>query len=126
MYAGDVHPHHAAEALTAEEDAVLVDVRTPGEWALGVPDHDEVKLVSWQFPDGTPNPDFLDQLAEAGIRPDQAIYFLCRSGVRSQSAAMAATAHGFHKAYNVAGGFEGKHPTPGWRDLLPWRVPPPI
>ncbi len=126
MYAGDVHPHHASEALSLDQDAVLVDVRTPGEWARGLPADHDVKLVSWQFPDGTINPDFIDHLFEEGIRPDQAVYFLCRSGARSQSAAVAATAHGFAQAFNVAGGFEGKHPTPGWRDLLPWHVPPPV
>lgn len=124
MYTGDKSPQETDAALTADPDAVLVDVRTPGEWARGLPVHPELKLVQWQFADGTANPQFMNQLIEAGVRHDQPVYFLCRSGVRSQSAAIAATASGFAEAYNVAGGFEGKPPMPGWRDVLPWQVPP--
>ena len=58
-YAGDVAPDEAYAALAADEDAVLVDVRTRAEWTyVGVPDLDtrsasEVVFVEWQrFPDG--------------------------------------------------------------------------
>jgi len=123
MYAGDVSPQTAHEAVAQDSDAVIIDVRTPGEWAMGLPALPDVKLVSWQFPDGTFNPSFLDQLVDAGVRHDQPVYFLCRSGARSHSAAVAVTAQGYTEAYNIAGGFEGKPPMPGWRDLLPWQVP---
>ena len=53
------------------------------------------------------NPRFADELRAQGIRPGQALFFLCRSGARSRAAAKAMTAAGFSPCYNVAGGFEG-------------------
>ena len=75
------------------------------------------------------NAAFVDQLKQAGFTPDQHVYFLCRSGVRSLAAAQAAQAAGFPHAYNVADGFEGppdgdghRGHLSGWKaDGLPWR-----
>ena len=88
-YAGDVSPQDAYLALAADEDAVLVDVRTSAEWSyVGVPDLSalgrRVVFVEWQrFPDGARNGDFVEQLQDAGLPDGAPIYFLCRSGVRS-------------------------------------------
>ncbi|MEM8798076.1 MAG: rhodanese-like domain-containing protein, partial [Pseudomonadota bacterium] len=57
------------------------------------------------------------------------IFFLCRSGVRSQGAAAALTEVGFENCFNVAGGFEGppdgsfhRGTIDGWKAKgLPWR-----
>jgi len=57
------------------------------------------------------------------------VLFLCRSGARSRAAAMAATAAGYARAYNVAEGFEGdldaeghRGRVNGWKVAgLPWR-----
>jgi rhodanese-related sulfurtransferase len=140
-YAGDLDAGDVWKALSEEPDAVLVDVRTATEWStIGVPDlrsiGKEPVLIEWQTaPLMEVNPRFLDDLAaefgRRGYRRDAPVYFLCRSGVRSLSAAMAATAGGFGPAYNVAGGFEGP-PGPdgrrgtvdGWQALgLPWTRP---
>ena len=99
---------------------------------MGVPDlapaGKQPVLVSWQFATGAINPGFLDELRGAGLAPDQPLYFLCRSGVRSLAAAERAAAAGFVGCFNVAGGFEG-HPdaqgrrgaVDGWQaDGLPW------
>lgn len=137
-YAGDLDVGDVWKALEQEPDAVLVDVRTTVEWStIGVPDlrsiGKEPVLIEWQTaPTMEVNPRFLDDLRaefeRRGIRRDAPVYFLCRSGVRSQSAAMAATDVGFSAAYNVAGGFEGP-PGPdgrrgsvdGWQAAgLPW------
>src|SRR5687768_2683954 len=112
-YAGDVSPQEAYAALAAEDDAVLVDVRTTAERSyVGLPDlralGKRVVCVEWQrFPDGAVNGDFVEQLRDAGLPDGAPIYFLCRSGVRSAAAAAAATAAGLTPAYNVLDGFEG-------------------
>lgn len=127
-YAGDVQPEEAYAALAADEDAVLVDVRTTAEWAyVGMPDLSglgkRVIAVEWQrFPDGALNGDFVEQLQDAGLADGAPIYFLCRSGVRSVAAAEAATAAGLGPAYNVLDGFEGPHDERGHRTVAGWKV----
>jgi rhodanese-related sulfurtransferase len=133
-YAGDVAPHDAYAALAAEEDAVLVDVRTTAEWNyVGLPDLSalgkRVVCVEWQrFSDGAVNGDFVEQLRDAGLPDGAPIYFLCRSGVRSVAAAKAATRAGLEPSYNVLEGFEGPtdeqghRAVSGWKNAgLPWR-----
>ena len=133
-YAGDVQPTEAWDALQADPDAALIDVRTQAEWAfVGVPDLStagkQPLLVQWQvFPTMQQNPQFTQQLEAAGLAGDRKLYFICRSGARSQSAAVAATAAGLGPCFNVAGGFEGGHDaqrhrgtTSGWKsEGLPW------
>ncbi len=133
-YAGDVSPTDAYAALSGDQRAVLVDVRTAAEWNyVGVPDLGRVGreaiLVEWvSYPGGARNDGFEDQLREAGIVAGQPIYFLCRSGVRSRHAADAATAAGLGPAYNIIDGFEGQldathhRGVGGWKTSgLPWR-----
>ena len=133
-YAGDLSPQQAWDLLTSDESAVLVDVRTDGEWrSIGIPDPEAIggqsALVEWvSAPSGQRNPQFLAQLAEAGVQAGRPIVFLCRSGVRSIAAAEAATAAGLGPAYNVLEGFEGdvgadgRRGHSGWRARgLPWR-----
>ncbi|GAB3447106.1 rhodanese-like domain-containing protein [Phycicoccus ginsengisoli] len=133
-YTADVTPRDAYAALAADEDAVLVDVRTAAEWSyVGLPDLSplgkQVVCVEWQrFPDGAVNGDFVAQLQDAGLPDGAALYFLCRSGVRSVAAARAATAAGLGPAYNILEGFEGPpdehghRAVSGWKNSeLPWR-----
>ncbi|HZB68577.1 MAG TPA: rhodanese-like domain-containing protein [Ornithinibacter sp.] len=133
-YAGDVTPAEAYAAVTTGEDAVLVDVRTRAEWTfVGVPDLSApggaLVLAEWsRYPDGNVNERFVDEVREAGLVPGRPVYLLCRSGVRSRSAAEALTAAGLGPAYNVAEGFEGPHDgnghrtVSGWKNAgLPWR-----
>ncbi|HEV7195751.1 MAG TPA: rhodanese-like domain-containing protein [Pedococcus sp.] len=127
-YAGDVQPEEAYAALAAGEDAVLVDVRTAAEWNyVGVPDLSvlgkRVVCLEWQtYPDGAVNGDFVEQLRDVGLPDGAALYFLCRSGVRSVAAAQAATAAGLGPAYNVVDGFEGPHDQFGHRTVAGWKV----
>lgn len=134
-YAGDVPPKDAFSAVAEDPSAVLVDVRTRPELAyVGYPDLSgagkQVVPIEWQmFPTGQQNPHFIDELEARGIRRDQPVYFICRSGARSRFAAVAATAAGYTNAYNVADGFEGpvgrdghRGSVSGWKvDGLPWR-----
>ncbi len=127
-YAGDVDPQQAWDLLAANERAVLVDVRTEGEWrTIGVPDLADlghaVLFDEWVTPLG-PNPAFLDRLADAGLAPgdERPVVFLCRSGQRSIGAARAATAAGIGPSYNVLEGFEGAQGLTGARDVEGWKV----
>jgi rhodanese-related sulfurtransferase len=134
-YAGDIEPSDAYERLGTNVDAVLVDVRTESEWAyVGTPDLAEVGktviLVTWPVgTDQSPAVTFLDALRRAGVREDQTVLFICRSGARSRLAAIVATASNYPEAYNVTHGFEGppnedghRGTTTGWKsDNLPWR-----
>jgi rhodanese-related sulfurtransferase len=131
----NVAPIQTWEALQADAGARLVDVRTDAEWNfVGVPDLNAVGkqtvLIPWQiYPAMQRNGSFEDNLTQAGLTADHTIYFICRSGARSMSAAEAARAAGFLHVYNVADGFEGppdvqghRGGTAGWKaDGLPWR-----
>jgi rhodanese-related sulfurtransferase len=133
-YAGDVRPAEAWSALQSDANAVLIDVRSQPEWAfVGLPDlsaaEKQPMLVQWQvFPTMQQNPQFTQQLEAAGLSSGQPLYFICRSGARSQAAAIAATAAGLGPCYNVSDGFEGGHDgerhrgkQTGWKaEGLPW------
>lgn len=133
-YAGDVTPEEAWRTLFDDPRSVLVDVRTPPEWAfVGVPDlrtlGKEPLFVPWQnYPAMDLNRAFADHIAAAKVPEDAPIFFLCRSGVRSRSAAIAMTGQGYGRCYNIAGGFEGdkdgkehRGTLCGWKVAgLPW------
>lgn len=133
-YYGDVTAREAWEALMADESAVLVDVRTQPEWAfVGISDLSGLNkmplLASWQdYPHMAVNPAFADMIAGEDIALDSPLYFLCRSGVRSRSAAQAMTRAGYKKCFNILGGFEGdrdpaghRGQQDGWKAAgLPW------
>jgi rhodanese-related sulfurtransferase len=127
-YAGDVKPHDAYDALRSEAEAILVDVRTRAEWSyVGHPDLAQIGkhviFLEWQrYPDGALNPGFVQELREAGVGEGRAIYFLCRSGVRSAAAAAAVTAAGLGPAYNISDGFEGQVGRDGHRTVTGWKV----
>ncbi|MDQ0620741.1 rhodanese-like domain-containing protein [Arthrobacter globiformis] len=123
-YAGDLTPQDAWAKL--EEGAILVDVRTEGEWAhIGVPDtkatDNDPLFIQWTFPGGIPNPDFVEQLKQQAPEDTGVeLIFLCRSGQRSIAAAIAATQAGF-TAYNVLEGFEGEPDRYGERTVNGWK-----
>ena len=133
-FVGDVSCQEAWRVLEGTERAVLVDVRTRAEWSyVGLPDlaslNRPVIQVEWQsFPSGERNPAFVDEVIARGVRPEQPVYLLCRSGVRSAAAAEALAARGY-TTYNVADGFEGQLDATGHRGSrngwkvagLPWK-----
>jgi rhodanese-related sulfurtransferase len=134
----DVPVQDAWTRLKEDAGAVLIDVRTRAEWSyVGLPDLSSIGkrpiLIEWQsFPDGQVDPGFADRLTEilreAGVDRQSELFFLCRSGARSQMAAQAMAAAGFAACRNVAGGFEGpldanrhRGTTAGWKAAgLPW------
>ena len=124
--------------LSQDQGSVLVDVRTSAEWAyVGLPDLSSIArrpvLIEWvQFPSNQPNQAFVAQLSDAltkiGANKDTELFFLCRSGGRSLSAARAMAAAGYSRCRNVADGFEGpldpnrhRGSLSGWKAKgLPW------
>lgn len=98
----------AAQALFAEGNVDLVDVREPHEWANGhLPDARLVPL------------DTLRASPRASLPRDRVV-FVCAKGGRSQSAAKIADTLGLAEVYSLDGG------TDGWRARgLPIVVPPP-
>jgi rhodanese-related sulfurtransferase len=124
-YAGALLPAEAHALMQA--GAKLVDVRTRPE-LLYVGRVPGSLALEWQtYPGNLPNPEFLGELA-AVTSKDDPLMFLCRSGVRSHSAAEAATRAGWRECYNVLEGFEGdkdaeqhRGTVGGWRKAgLPW------
>ena len=136
-YAGAVTPTQAWQ-LARSGAAAIVDVRSryEHEFVGRIPGS---VLIEWRIYEGggesssgagvtsRPNPAFLDQL-RAAHAPDQPLLLLCRSAVRSHNAAIAATAAGFTRVYNIREGFEGdkdghgqRGTVAGWRKAgLPW------
>ena len=125
-YAGEVTP---AEAHQLAEDGVaaIVDVRTRPEWEF-VGHVEDAPLIEWRpYGAAAPDPGFAARLAARYPR-DAAILLLCRSGVRSHHAAVAAAKAGFTRVFNILEGFEGELDADGrrgtmggWRRAgLPW------
>lgn len=130
VYAGDVSARECWAALEDRADAVLIDVRTPEEWAyVGIVDlaglaRDPLYIPWLTYPKMAPNPDFTRTLLEAvGADRERPLFFLCRSGQRSARAAHAMTALGYRRCYNVAHGFEGDRDARGHRGAVNgWKV----
>jgi rhodanese-related sulfurtransferase len=126
------------ERLKRDANSVLIDVRTGAEWAyVGLPDLSSIGkrpvLVEWQgFPDNRVNEAFVSRVDEAlsaiGANKDSELFFICRSGSRSLSAARAMAAAGYSRCRNVVDGFEGpldpnrhRGRLAGWKAKgLPW------
>lgn len=135
----DVPAEETWARLKADGEAFLIDVRTRAEWTfVGLPDlstlSKRVATIEWQaFPDNRIDPDFVgkvsDLLEKAGVSKDAELFFICRSGARSRSAAAAMTDAGYTRCRNVADGFEGpldadqkRGRVAGWKAAgLPWR-----
>ncbi len=134
-FAGHVSPSTVCSHLNNNQNAYLVDVRSKAEWAfVGTPDVQQAKrrivFVEWQlFPNMVANENFTSAFSTAIPDRDAPIFFLCRSGVRSQAAAQCMTQAGYVNCFNVAGGFEGdgdehgqRGHVNGWKkEGCPWR-----
>jgi rhodanese-related sulfurtransferase len=137
----ELTPPEAHAALAEDHDSALVDVRTRAEWAFtGMPDLSalgkDVLAVEWvSFPSMAPNARFFEEVLDkaGGSLPDR-LFFICRSGARSMTAARAVAAESEARGHpihctNVAEGFEGdlddrhhRGRRNGWKvHGLPWR-----
>lgn len=126
-YEGALLPREACEIMQSAPGAKLVDVRSRAEidWVGKIPGAVEVEWAT--YPGMRANAHFMAQL-EQSVEKEALVMFICRSGVRSHSAAIAATQAGYADCYNVLEGFEGdknsenrRNTQNGWRAAgLPW------
>lgn len=83
------------EKLNASENAVLLDVRTPKEWAEGIiPGAEKLDIMDTDA--------FLEALKKMDQSKEYFVY--CRSGNRSGQACQVMDQLGFQAAYNLEGG----------------------
>lgn len=126
-YQGELTPQEASDLLRLAPGAKIVDVRTRAEWDWVGRVPDAVEIEWNQYPGGVRNPNFLAELKRQ-VDPEVLVMFICRSGVRSIAAAVAATEAGYGGCYNILEGFEGdkdasghRNTIGGWRRAgLPW------
>lgn len=138
---GLADPEATWKVLSENGNSLLIDVRTRAEWTfVGAPDPaslgGRVAFVEWTgFPGGARNPAFFDAVEEARAETGaNRLFFLCRSGARSEAAAIAVAARFARKGesvecVNVIEGFEGdldeegrRGRRNGWKARgLPWR-----
>lgn len=75
-------------------DAVLIDVRTVGEFKSGaIPSAKNMDILSGDF-----------ERKVATLDKNKTYFLYCRSGARSGKAAKLLTSNGFEKVYNLSGG----------------------
>lgn len=98
----------------------LVDTRTDAERDLIGFVPGSIGIEWYDYPAKIRNERFLDELREH-VPPERPVAFLCRSGVRSLSAATLATQHGWQAAYNILEGFEGDKNAAGQRRVNGWQ-----
>ena len=137
----NINSKEAFDLLREDKTAVLIDVRTKKEHlAVGIPDllsiGKETVIIEWKnsiFSGSGKR--FLDDFNENLSFDQEGKYiFICRSGIRSNFAALTIEESFFSgnyksKCFNVEDGFEGhaqplgypQKPT-GWKNLgLPWK-----
>ena len=126
-YEGSLLPTEALTFLQENSDARLVDVRSKAEWSWVGRIPGAVEIEWLVFPSMQVNPDFLEHLS-LKVPKESPVMFICRSGVRSNQAAIAALESGYVNCFNVLEGFEGDKDSNGHRGVqggwkaagLPW------
>jgi rhodanese-related sulfurtransferase len=126
-YEGALLPTEALTFLQENSGARLVDVRSKAEWSWVGRIPGAVEIEWLVFPSMQANPDFLEHLS-LKVPKESPVMFICRSGVRSNQAAIAALESGYVNCFNVLEGFEGDKDANGHRGVqggwkaagLPW------
>ena len=126
-YEGSLLPSEALTFLQENSEARLVDVRSKAEWSWVGRIPGAVEIEWLVFPSMQANPDFLGHLS-LKVPKESPVMFICRSGVRSNQAAIAALESGYLNCFNVLEGFEGDKDSNGHRGIqggwkaagLPW------
>lgn len=89
----------AHEQASADQNAIIVDVREPSEWTTtGVPQG--ATLISLNSVTSVPSGEV------TGLPKDQPIYVICNSGNRSRVAAEHLINLGYGTVYNIDGGIQ--------------------
>ena len=126
-YEGSLLPSEALTFLQENSEARLVDVRSKAEWSWVGRIPGAVEIEWLVFPSMQANPDFLEHLS-LKVPKESPVMFICRSGVRSNQAAIAAMESGYLNCFNVLEGIEGDKDSNGHRGVeggwkaagLPW------
>ena len=101
--------------LKNNKNSLLIDVRTPEEWSLGIPYIKKITdtlLVDW-LQDRNNNHVFATEIGKKISDKNMHLVFICRSGYRSALAASLMMSSGYRNCYNVIDGIEG---TNGWKN----------
>ena len=92
----DLSQEEWAENLSKDDNAFILDVRTPEEVSEGyIPGATNIDIYLGQ--------DFLNELEK--LDKSKNYYVYCRSGKRSAQACVLMNNAGFENAYNLEGGF---------------------
>ncbi|WP_047545093.1 rhodanese-like domain-containing protein [Psychroserpens sp. Hel_I_66] len=92
----DLSQQEWTSKLNADENAVILDVRTPEEVAQGmIPNAMAIDIYKGQG--------FIDEIEK--LDKTKTYYVYCRSGARSGQACSVMNQLGFKNAYNLTGGF---------------------
>ena len=83
------------QQLAQDENAVVLDVRTPEEWAQGI-------VPGAVLLDIYEGPAFVDAIKQFDTTKNYYVY--CKAGGRSQQACMIMNQLGFETTYNLVGG----------------------
>lgn len=97
MNTSSIAPHELEARLSADPGALLVDVRSPAEFA----EVHAARAKNLPLPDATP--EALAALGHAGEAP---VYVICQSGKRAEAACARLRAAGLGRALVVTGGTE--------------------
>ena len=136
-----INSREAFDLLKKDKHAILIDVRTKKEHLeVGMPDLQEIgketHVIEWKnsiFP-GTRKRFLNDFNKNFGLRDEGKYIFICRSGIRSNFAALTVeesfdSGNYNGRCFNVEDGFEGNEQhigyqkkLTGWKNLgLPWK-----
>lgn len=136
-----IEPKLALDILAKDKNSLLIDVRTEAEFNfVGTVDSSALinssLLLPWlTFPTMQENGEFKSkfenslQLISSDNYKDLHLFFICKTGGRSNSAAQFASDIGYKNCYNIVNGFEGdidhnnhRGNINGWKaDKLPWK-----
>ena len=97
-----------AYKMVQRGELILIDVRTPTEWAMTGMPRDSVGAT-------LQDTDFLAQARGAVLGDlDYPVAVICRAGSRSSAAAQRLAAEGFGHVYNITEGMAGTGSDDGW------------
>lgn len=92
----DLTQNEWASKLEADNNAVILDVRTPEEWEEGIiPGAMMIDIYTGQ--------QFLDEVKQLDITKNYYVY--CKAGGRSAQACSIMNSLGFENTFNLIGGF---------------------
>ncbi|MDH5541432.1 MAG: rhodanese-like domain-containing protein [Nitrospinota bacterium] len=94
-----VSPQEAVQAIKSGNGSLVLDVRTPQEFHGPLGHIKGAKLIPVQ--------DLASRVSELESYREKTIYVVCRSGMRSRSAARFLTENGFTSVINVESGMTG-------------------